>query len=574
MITLPAPVRHQPPPIATKAGPVGPGAGVLMTEYHLGQMLGQDAQRRMAKALQVGQEVDWIVAAERVIASKLAGCAWHLEDDQGDTIDDEWKGPPIAQNARRLMEDPQGGLPMSGPDKVGRRLSRRQFLTVTSGAMGLAGNEGWYLDVIDELGLPHALLPISPERLFPETNDRGVLQGWTLDRRPGHPGTPIETERLVLLQLIPPFKGVFGRGLVEAALAKAINNGLVDTHFTSVLRAGGRMSGILAPKDGAITDDAVFKQLIDDWRNITEQPEAARRLQVVRAPVEFTSTVMGVGEMQAIDLIYQNRDALLALWGVPLSQLGGTAATGMNSGDTRKYEEASLWQAAVHDRLVEVRESLQSILDLWEPHLGWAPRLCFEEPEFDDESPAYERAKSAEGQPLRNWERRAILGLDPIGDDELDNQIWMPRQVVAMAQAPDEEGNWPTATGRSALKTVDNAPAVAQEPGQMATDVPATKPTPAPFGKAASLGDARTLREAMQERITPTFQGALHTALSGQRDDVAAAVERNWAAIAQHGGRDESQWWRDGGLDRVIRPAVEGIARQTADHVAGMFGGS
>ena len=50
------------------------------------------------------------------------------------------------------------------------------------------------------------------------------------------------------------------------------------------------------------------------------------RAQIVRAPVEFTSTVMGVGEMQIIDLMYHNRDALLALWGVPLSQLGGTAA--------------------------------------------------------------------------------------------------------------------------------------------------------------------------------------------------------------------------------------------------------
>lgn len=553
---------------------MGPGAGPMMTEYHLGMILGQDPQRRMAKALLVGQEVDWIVAAERVIASKLAGCKWHIEDDQGQTIDDDWKGNQLAQAARRLVEDPQGELPTTGPESAGRRLSRRQFLTVTSGAMGLAGNEGWYLDMLDGLGLPHAILPISPERLTPDLDAHGVLQVWALDRRAGHPGMPIELDRLRLLQLIPPFRGVFGRGLVESALAKAINNGLVDQHYTALLRSGGRISGILSPKDAPITDDTQFEQLIRDWRNIVEQPEAARRLQVVRAPVEFTSTVMGVGEMQIIDLMYQIRDSLLGLWGVPLSQLGGTAATGLNSGDSRKYDEAALWQAAVHDRLTEVREAFQSVLDLWEPHLGWAPRLCFDEPEFDDESPAYDRAKSAEGQPLRNWERRAILGLDPIGDPELDNQIWMPMQVVAMAQAPDEDGRWPVATGRSTLRQVDNAPAVAQEPGQMATDVPATKPAPAPFGKASLDGSARRFRATVEGRITPRLQGALRSALAVQRDDVAAAVERNWASISQHGGRDESQWWRDGHLGEVIEPTVTVIARQTADHVAGTFGGS
>ena len=572
MITLPAPVRHQPPALATKAGPVGPGAGVLMTEYHLGTILGQDAQKRMAKALQVGQEVDWIVAAERVIASKLAGCDWHLEDPDGDTIDDDWKGSPLAQNARRLIEDPQGELPTTGPESAGRRMSRRQFLTVTSGAMGLAGNEGWFLDMLDAYGLPHAILPISPERLTPEIDAQGVLHGWALDKRPGHPGTPIELERLRLLQLIPPFRGVFGRGLVESALAKAINNGLVDAHYTALLRSGGRMSGILAPKDGAITDDSVFQQLVNDWRNITEQPESARRLQVVRAPVEFTSTVMGVGEMQVIDLMYQIRDSLLGLWGVPLSQLGGTAATGLNSGDSRKYDEAALWQAAVHDRLVEMREAFQSILDLWEPHLGWAPKLCFDEPEFDDESPAYERAKSAEGQPLRNWERRAIIGLDPLGDAELDNQIWMPRQVVAMAQAPDEDGNWPEASGRSTLKTVDNTPAVAQEPGQMATDVPASKPAPAPFGKASLDASPRRFRATVEERVTPGLKAVVGDALSTQRDEVVAAIEDNWEHIARM-PQDESAWWR-GSRMRSIQPVVAGIARQTADHVAGTFGGS
>src|SRR5690606_13685642 len=129
MITLPAPARTGRPvgPPPAKAGPLGPGAGPLMTEWLLPTVLGTDDQKRMAKALKLGVSVKWVRSAERIIASKIAGCEWHLEDPDGETIDDEWKGPDLAlvTLARDLMDDPQGELPLSGDGSVGMRLSRR-----------------------------------------------------------------------------------------------------------------------------------------------------------------------------------------------------------------------------------------------------------------------------------------------------------------------------------------------------------------------------------------------------------------------------------------------------------------
>lgn len=571
---------------------MGPGAGPLMTEYLLPTIMGKEPQQRMARALKLGREVDWVMAAERAIGGKLANCDWHLEDPDGNTInDDDWDGPPLALDALKLLESPQGELPLDGPDGVGRRMSRRQFLLTTSRHLGLAGNAGWYLDQLDPNGCPHALLYIRPDRLTPYCDKRDVVQDWILDKKPGNPGTPLGLENLLLLQFQPPDMGVFGMGLIEASMAKAINNGLVDRHYSSLLASGGRISGIISPKDGAIHDDEVYKQLVRDWRNVTEQPEAARRLQVIRAPVEFIQTVMGVGEMQIIDLMYHNRDALLALWGVPLSQLGGTAASGLNSGETRKYDEAALWQGAVEERLNEVQEATQAILDRWETVLGWAPKLCFDKPEFDDEAPQYEMAKNAQGLPLRNAERRKLVGLDPFGDDELDNQIWMPVQVVAMAQAPDEDGKWPEASGRSTLKMVDNAQAVPQQPGTMATATPATAPAPGggappaagPKGAGASVaatkaaalaGDLRTLnvrprrlRDNMERTVVPRLKAAVQDALESQADDIAKAVERNWSAIVKHDGNDETQWWREGQLGRVLKPAAAGISEAVVSYV-------
>ena len=81
-----APVPSTPP----KAGPVGPGAGVLMTEFPL-SILGDNPQRKMAQAWKLGIEVLWIRAAERVISGKFSTCAWHLEDPDGETIGDDYR---------------------------------------------------------------------------------------------------------------------------------------------------------------------------------------------------------------------------------------------------------------------------------------------------------------------------------------------------------------------------------------------------------------------------------------------------------------------------------------------------
>ena len=556
MITLPAPIRQASPQPVAKAGPVGPGAGVLMTEYLLTTAMAGDPAKRMANAMAIGLSVKWIRKAEQTIGGKIAGAEWHLEDPDGNTIDDDWKGSRLALLARDLMADPMGEVPI---EEVGRRLTRRNFLTITSRHMGLAGQGAWLLDMRDDLGLPHNLLYIRPDRLTPDTTKTGVLIQWLLDKRPGTEGIPIKVDDLRLVHLEPPDSGMFAPGLVESALVEASSSGLAERHWGAVLASGGRLSGILSPKDAPITDDTVFEQLQRDWRNITEQPEAARRLQIVRAPVDFTSTVQDAGTLRIIEFMEANRDGLLALWGVPLTLLNGQNAgsTGLNGGETRNYDEAALWQGAVHARIVEIEEAAQSILDLWEPHLGWAPKLCIEEPSFDDETPAYDRAQKAVGQPLRNVERRAILGLEPFGDPVLDNAVWMPAMTTDFAMAPDENGSIPKAT-----------PGVSQEP----------EPIPQPLvpyaGKARTIDPgARRLRETMQRSVTPRFRGAVGAALADQRDAVTAAVERNWGAIAQHGARDESQWWRDSELERVIRPAVTGIAERVADHITGTLGG-
>lgn len=598
----PTPARSYSPATAAvpprmKAGPIGPGAGALMTEYLLPTIMGNSPQQRMRKALKVGWEVDWVRAAERAIANALTGCHWHLEDPDDERIDFDYPDP-IALQAYHLFRTPQGELPLVGPDGVGKRQSRRQQLTITTRHLGIAGSAAWMLDLIDGNGLPHAILYIRPDRLDPECNAKGVLKGWTLDKSPGDPGIPLEVDAVRLMQFEPPDLGVFGIGLIESSVAKGINNGLIDKHYTTMLSSGGRISGIMAPKEGAITDDTTYRQLVDDWRNIVEQPEAARRLQIVRAPVDFTSTVQSVADMAIVDLMDRNRDALLALWGVPLTMLNGQNAgsTGLNGGDARKYDEAVLWQGAVDGRAKEIAETIQSILDLWEPVLGWAPHFEWDPPEFDDDAPAYDMAQKASGLPLRNAERRAIVGLDPFGDPALDNAIWMPVNVTQFSMAPDETtGQMPDMEDVPGMEEPEPPPMLGAAPGQEPGDPPkgVTPPGLAPFAAQAAAAaapakartiagpggvrvlnvGARKLRDQLDRRITPKVQEAVAASLDAQGEAIAKAVEQHWDAIVQHKGRDESIWWREGHLDRALKPAVGTMAEQVAAHILEAFGG-
>lgn len=618
-LTLPARTRGPAFPLASapqgaaKAGPLGPGAGVLMSEFNLGNVLGtilgDKGQQRMARAMKVAMEVDWIRAAERAIRDALVRCEWHLEDPEDQEIDDEWEGHPAARMAWELLNEPQGQLPLS---EVGRRQTRRQQLTLTSRHLGAAGNAAWMLDMIDDLGLPHAILYIRPDRLTPSCTDAGVLTGWALDAKPGHPGTPIELDELYLMQLDPPDQGIFGPGLVESAATKAINTGLIDKHFGTILTSGGRISGVLSPKEGIIPDD-VFKQLVRDWRNITEQPDAARRLQIVKAPVEFTSTTQSAADMALIELMDHYRDAGLALWGVPLTMLNGQNAgsVGLNGGDARKYDEAVLWQSAVLNRLEEIRETYQAILDRWEPVLGWAPKLCYDPPDYDDETPAYDRAQKAVQLPLRNKERRALVGLEPFGDPSLDNAVLLPIGMSVLTMAPDEDtGEIPPETSPDA--PVEEPPALPPgplPPGQMGPPNQLPKGTPpsamppemqamqravASAAKAMELADdmrakastpkrvngqrvlttgARQLRDQLDQRLVPKVRNAVARALDEQGDAIAAAVEANWSTIVANKGRDTTAWWRQGqAVERALLPGIGTMAEQVEAHLRDAFG--
>ena len=579
-----------PPSGTSKAGPIGPGAGVLMTEYLLPTMLPTDPAKRMKSAWKIGEGVAYVFAAERVISGKIAGLAptdaedtspvgWHLEDPDGEHIDADYPNV-AAREAFQVLEKPMAALSLS--EAGGMRQSRRQQWELTSRHAGLCGTAFWVLDALNGWGFPRAILYCRPDRLSPELTAQGGLKEWRLDRGAvgNQQGTPIPVEEVVPFYLQAPNEGYLASGLVDAALVKAQLNGAIDRYFAQVISGGGRLSGIIAPKSGAIEDENTYQQLVRDWRNITEQPEAAKRLQVVRAPVEFTKTVNTPAEMGLIDLMSRNRDDLLAIWGVPYSQVGGSPAAGMGMGEARDSDRQALWENAVLPRLAMMQEPIQDLLDRLQPELGWAPRFVLDLPELQPEATRYDRAQKTQSIAMTNDERRALLGLAPFPPDlmgstgkPLGEEVWVPLSIQPMSFEPAAPVPAALAPGGPPDPSVDGETGAEEQADDDAEeeDVDAEAPDDVTSASKAKLpAGLGRLRSTVDKRVTPALERAVRGVLGQQRDEVARRVERNWSRISAHPG-DEQAWWSEGkwngAMLRTVKPALAGVGELVGDHV-------
>lgn len=569
------PARLAPPsPLpAVKAGPIGPGAGVLQTEFPLLSILGhRSPQSKMRRAWELGISVPWIRAAERAISGACSTVDWHLEDADDVEIDDEYTGT-FAQQARALLEKPTAQL----PTEAGKQLTRREMWALTFRHMGLCGNAFWYLDQPNIYGIPLAIKYLRPDRMTPDEDANGNLVGWIIDKTPQSPGIKVPLAQIVQFVLDPPDQGHFGIGLVETALLKAQNSVGLDSHLAQVIGAGGRLSGILAPHPPDHLEPQQMQTLISDARNITEQPNAAQRLQIVAGPVDFTPTTMTIKDLQLVQVMTNTRDDLLALWGVPLSQIASVSGQGLNSGESHKIERQAFWENANHPRLVAFTESVQfGLLDDY-LRLGVTVELEIDEPTFTDDGPRFDLLQKAAGTALRERERRALIGYEPLGplavDDQgrlIDDLITMPTLQKILYYAP-EEGTTPDAslaisaaneTGAAQDTSTNATPAAAPVAASAAAGETTQGPgamTPKMGMKASVRGlhDTITaLRKSLDERVTPRVKQDVARVLDEQKREVIARARGRVEHLMSNPG-DVRALWDAPKWDRLMTAAMK-----------------
>lgn len=528
----------------------GPGMFVLTGSVPM-NTVSTDPNRLMAEAELLFHRNTWVAAAERAITSRFAGVPYHLEDENGETI--EAKQSTAAKALIELLEKPS-----TKPKR-----NRRQLWGITSRHMGLPGNGFWYLDQATILGgIPLQTLYINPVRMTPATDEGGNLYGWIMDH-PSNPLTPrgvtpvpFDLDELLHFRLDEPDYGHFGIGIAETAHAKIELSRLIDVHAATVIATGGRLAGIISPKAGGQPiGDEEWQAVIRDYRNITGDPESAKRVQVMKQPIDFTGTAMDIDELQLPALATASRDDILAAWGVPLSQLGIVPARGLNSGETPKYEEAQLWQGAIDARAKPFAEVLQTLIDRF-AEVGLVAKLVLETPSFDDQAPLYENASKATTTPLTNNERRALVGLDPLEDEELGSQVWL---ITTMARIDGDEGGIVEEGPPPPAPVDEGPPDMPGEPGG-----PETAPTGAPAEGKAGFDSLRRRTEIAWE---PRLRKTIAAVLSKQRDEAASRAKTNHAHLMKR-PKDVSVVWNVAREEKRLREALEPIILKMARAVA------
>ncbi len=515
---------------------LGVGAAAMMTQPMAPWVGSYNHPHKIMRAAAGFWKSDpWVRSAEKAISGKFSTVPWHLEDEDDVEIDDEYTDQRY-QQVRLLIEQPQAALDRE--DRQVNASTRRELWAITSRHMGVCGSAFWYLDRLETVArTPLAILYIAPWRMTPSFTKGGNLIGWVLDwNEDTQTGTPLQLDEIIQFNLEPPDEGAFPPGLIESAMSLIKLDALAIGHAASVLTSGGRLAGIVSAKDAqaALPDDK-FQQLVRDFRTINELPDAAKRTNIIQGPIDFNRTSATPEELQLIDLMAAMRDHILAVEGVPYSQLGGSVGSGLNSGERTAYDEASFWQNGIEPRLVPFQETVQfQLLDRYKL-LGIAPELIIEYKTFDDDTPKYDLLVKAAGAPLRNWERREIIGKEPFGPEilgpsggPLDDEIWLPSGVSQAAVASE---------GFTPPPSVRVVPPPQLMPGEE------TPPPNTPMMAKSPLTSSLTaLRRRMEREHTADLKRSLVQFLDDQRHDIASRLRSNPEHIAQK-PKDTEVWF-------------------------------
>lgn len=524
------------------------GAGAYVLEYHEPLRRHQRDPAKYQRYCQtVSRKNPWVNTAEAIIAGKAATTPWHLEDAEGETVDQE--SVPALRTVSSLIERPNP------------QMTRSRLWGITIRHMGVCGNAFWFLDQLDGLAkTPAAIYYINPARMRPATDARGNLTGWVLDADEDYEfeygqskGIPLQLDEVIPFTLEPPDWGYLGHGLVEAAENLLALNGAAERYLTQVLASGGRRGHFIGPKDGRMDDD-VFQALVAGLRNVAESPDAAKRNIVTKGPIETQPQAVTPNEVGAMGVLTEMRENIVSgVWRVPLSQLGVPLPAGLNSGDSRKYDEASLWQNAIEPRIKSFTETVQfQLLDRWAV-LGQILNLVIETPTFDDQQPAWDLLEKSSKAPVTWNEQRALVGLDPLPDylpdgTPLGTRITLPKTLVDVGQGPNADGGF----GNIPEPTVT----VSERETALLTEGEAKATIRAPFA---------AVRERLEATRTPDIRSAVAKYLDSQRDEL---VERLRARVGHLLRKPTDASWFGSFWDDRLRAALVPVTESVAEAVA------
>jgi phage portal protein BeeE len=504
------------------------GVNAYLNDLPLNSWRYGDPQQRMAAFLRA-YKVGWFYKAGRKISEAIGNLDWSVSDgdvESEDPVETVIPRPdldipfeqldPIEQLIR-LLERPN-------PYQTGKAL-----FTKTQIRRDFAGTAMWYLENGDGGGLPTAIIGISPARMWP-SRDNGNLIGWVLDKdRPGG-GVPFSADEIITFPMASADEDdECGVGVVESVFSELGLGDLMARHTTDLLTTGGRLAGMLSPKDRTLTPDE-FDDAVKAWRNVASDPNAAKRLLLFREPMEYSAGASTPSEIGIPELANLNRDNILTAFPISPYQLGVPMPGGLNSGQLRREDRQDYWEGTIHPRAEALQDVIQvKLISRYERLMGRTFDFDFEEPNLDDAPALIEKVGAFKGL--------VSVGFDPkeaVAAVGLDQIKWLGLPAI-MDPAQQLQAQQAAAQARADALTAN---AQGGESGdQSSTQVPVAK-----SAKVETKGESSLRRFLDDQRARLS-------------DKVRESLPKTKAARKEAG----DEWWDGPAEDAALRDALSGL---------------
>jgi hypothetical protein len=391
--------RPEPPRATAKAvTSIGPWANAIPLSS-----MAHTPQEKAAAYLKA-YKVGWFYKAGRKLADDIAGLDWSISDGDMEEGEEE-----------TVLDRPDLAIPFDslGPvDQLQRLLERpnpyqtgRQLIRKTQVRLDFAGAAAWFLEG-GSMGLPSAIYGISPARMWPSYAKDGTLLGWVMDKDSPSGGVPFDTSEILWFSTgNADNDDIWGVSVVEAVYSQVPLTDLMARHTSNVLTTGGRLAGMLWPKDRALGEDE-FLDAQRAWRNVSSDPDAGKRLLIFPEPMEYAAGASTPAEIGIPELAELNRDEILTAFPVSPYRLGVPMPGGLNSGEVRREDRKDYWEESVHPRADLIEEVIQvGLVSRYENATGLTLDFELAEPNLDDAPSLMEKAAAYKGL--------VEIGLDP-----------------------------------------------------------------------------------------------------------------------------------------------------------------
>jgi hypothetical protein len=510
-------------------------------DVSIASMAGRPTQERMQAYLRA-YKVGWFYKAGSKIARDESNLDIKLLPEAADgdleqalvkpDLDIPFEQLAPIDQLLRLLERPN-------PYYTGRQLRRKTRIR-----WDFAGAAFWYLEGMAAPGdLPQGIYGISPSRMWPSYNPQGQLIGWVMDKdRPGG-GVPFDTFEILAFLSEGTADGYDPLGVVEAVFGEVSLTERMLQHSVDLLATGGRLAGAMWPKDRALTPDE-FEDAKRAWRNVSSDPNAARRLLLFPEPMEWSQAAASPKDIQLPELAGLSMNNILTAFPINSYMLGVPMRGGLNeSGASRREEKQTYWEETIHPRVEDFEEVLQvGLISLYENAVQDTLNVEVIEPNLDDAPSLLEKAGA--------YRALVAIGFDPEVSVEavgLDHIKWngLPKMLDPAEQARMAEA---------------------------AAEAPKPMPDERDPDTQTLVGKAIKGREDVLGLTATGSLTAVRSFLTEQKDRITTAVRKALpnGKAARMKGIEDADWWDAAAEDAILAERLQQVYVQIARGALGV----